>query len=415
MPATAIDRPFGPYHLTHHLGDGGMASVWLAVRTGHDEAEPHVVLKTIKGALREDPQIVAMFLQEATVGLQLTHPNLVEVIDLGMIDGHPYIEMEYCRGRTLRSLLCQQPAGLSIELALAVMIDACHGLAAMHVGSAFDGHSYFVHRDISPENVIVGFDGVAKILDFGIATTPESTFTEPGIRKGKIRYMAPEALAAGSVGADKRQDIYGLGTVLYESVTGNWPFPRGVNTIELMAGIMRGVEERPQARRPDIPDALDAIIMTALAPNPDRRFPDALHLAQALDAVLRTIDARPRHMIARTALAAPRSTAGRKDFSVHVAIDSAVEAPPQNRRGGIPVAESVVPFPATESRLRRRAANQHAAMVLFEEGLRLQAAGQIEAAARVWQEALALHPDHDTIADNLAILQRRREAQENRS
>ena len=274
---------FGSYELIAPLGSGGMSNVWLARSPGADGI---VVLKRLLRAHLGEPEIVAMFQDEADLGELLRHPNLVRTFEHGTAEGEPYIVMERLEGedvRTVRRTIRRKRQMVPYEIAIEILIRACDGLHAAHELVGPGGKPLeIVHRDVSPHNIIVTFDGDVKVLDFGIAKSArQRVATKHGVLKGKIPYMAPEQIRAEKV--DRRTDVYALGVVLYELAIGERPyFMTAPSEFALMMAIVHGDMRFPSTIRRDFPPELEAIVMRALSGNPERRHPTAAALAKEL-------------------------------------------------------------------------------------------------------------------------------------
>jgi serine/threonine-protein kinase len=231
-----------------------------------------------------DPELLAMFLDEARLVARLRHPNVVEVYDIGEDGGEYFFTMEYIDGEDLRELL-RRHAGAPLPLAHALTIarDVAAGLDHAHDLTDADGRPFgIVHRDVSPSNVLVGIDGSVKLTDFGVAKwAAQRTETRHGMLKGKVAYMAPEQARGGEV--DRRTDVFALGVLVYELTTGARPFEAATD-YELLAAIAAGEPIAPTVRRNDYPAALEAIVQRALARDPERRWPTARAFAEALRA-----------------------------------------------------------------------------------------------------------------------------------
>jgi len=215
-------QSFGNYQLIKKLATGGMAEVWLAKQTGIEGFNRHVVIKRILPHLAEDPEFVQMFLNEARIASRFNHPNIGQIYDLGEKDGQYYIAMEFIHGEDLGRVMRRAWSTgqwVARHIALRIVADACGGLYYAHTRNDDQGRPLkVVHRDISPQNILISFDGAVKVLDFGIAKASDQvSSTKSGAIKGKFAYMAPEQ-AAGKV-LDARSDIFALGLVLYELVT----------------------------------------------------------------------------------------------------------------------------------------------------------------------------------------------------
>jgi eukaryotic-like serine/threonine-protein kinase len=281
----------GRYLLQSRLASGGMADVWLATAKGASGFQKTVVLKTILPRLADNPEFVKMFINEALLAAALEHPNIVHIFDLGQAGDAYYIAMEYIAGRTLRQV---QRALRNKErrvpppwFVLSVASSVCDALHYAHNRRDDSGKPLnIVHRDVTPENIMIAFTGDIKVLDFGIAkASTAATQTQVGTLKGKFAYMAPEQVAGAAragAPADPRFDIYALGVLLYECLTGVRPFRAG-NELMLLRQILEEEPEPPSKRASWIPKALERIIMTAMARDPAERYQSAELLRHAVD------------------------------------------------------------------------------------------------------------------------------------
>jgi serine/threonine protein kinase len=274
----------GRYVILKHLASGGMADVLLARTDGLEGFERHVVIKRIRPELAHDGRFIRMFLDEARVAATLHHQNIVQVHDVGEAGGEYFIAMEYVHGEDTRRVLenaARARSHVPLGYALAIISSAAAGLHHAHERLGSDRQPlHIVHRDVSPSNILIGYDGSVKLLDFGIATVsllPDSRST--GL-KGKLAYMSPEQIQGGAV--DRRSDVYALGVVLYELVT-TTPMIKADSEPAVMDQIVRGRIAAPQSRRPELPSELSAIIQQAIAPDRDRRYATADELRVALD------------------------------------------------------------------------------------------------------------------------------------
>jgi len=280
----------GKYQLLRKLATGGMAEVFLAKTDGPMGFEKLLVIKRILPHLAEDPQFVEMFLGEAKLAAQLNHPNLVQIFDFGRAEGSYFIAMEYIDGENLRSLLVRARdlnRSVPFPIAARIVSFAAEGLAYAHdftdLGTGQPLH--LIHRDVSPDNILVGRSGAVKLVDFGIAkATGQSHQTQAGTVKGKVAYMAPEQLRGEPL--DRRVDLYSLGIVLYELCTGRMPFEA-----ESDASMVRAVlYDRPVPaveRVPSIPRSLQEILARLLARRREDRYADCHTLHLDLERFLR--------------------------------------------------------------------------------------------------------------------------------
>ncbi len=293
VPAFSPHR-FGQYTLTARLGRGGMADVFRARREGAAGFERTVVVKKILGAHNEDPQFVDMFINEAKISSQLTHPNIVQVYELGEEGTEFYIVMEYVKGkdllRLLRALAQNKPESPAVPPLVAAYIgrEAMRGLAHAHEHTDENGAPRpIVHRDVSPQNIMLSYDGQVKLVDFGIAkaldTMKEETRT--GALKGKFAYMAPEQVGGTSPGP--QSDIFSAGVVLHEMLTGKRLF-KGATDYETLQKVQTMSVPEPSSLSPGISPEIDAIVMQALERDRKQRYGRAAHMARDLDVYLQS-------------------------------------------------------------------------------------------------------------------------------
>jgi serine/threonine protein kinase len=278
----------GRYEILGHLATGGMARIYLAKAGGIGAFERYVVLKTISPERAGDQRFVTMFLDEARLAATLNHQNIAQVYEVDEADGNLFITMEYVHGENLRHILeSTLRKGWTIPIELAVMIasSAAAGLHHAHERKGKNGQPLnIVHRDVSPANIMVGFDGSVKLLDFGIAKAEErSTKTQQGTIKGKYGYMSPEQCRGKPI--DRRSDIFALGIILYEITTLRRAF-RGNDDFDTMKRIVNGDLLPPSTAVPGYPRELEAIVLTAMARDPDYRFQTTQEMLEALDAFL---------------------------------------------------------------------------------------------------------------------------------
>ncbi len=281
-----MTQQLGKYQLIRKLATGGMAEVFLAKAAGPMGFEKTLVVKRILPHLAEDPSFVEMFLSEAKLAAQLNHPNIVQIFDFGEADGEYFLAMEYIDGPNLRVLLkraTQQGMALPPALCARLIASACEGLAFAHdFADPSTGELLgLIHRDISPDNVLVSRQGAVKVVDFGIAKAAgQSHKTQSGVIKGKLAYMPPEQIRAKPL--DRRVDVYALGVVLYELLTGNKPF-EATTDASLMQSILFEPLVPAAQHRPDLPEALLRILDRALSKDREQRYPDCLALSAELE------------------------------------------------------------------------------------------------------------------------------------
>ncbi len=276
----------GRYGLIRKLATGGMAEVFLAKASWPMGFQKTLVLKRILPHLAGDPRFVEMFLSEARLASQLSHPHLVQIFEFGEDRGQYFLAMEYVDGPSLHVLIHRARArGIALPPAACAWLvaSACEALAFAHdFADPETGEPLgLVHRDISPDNILLSRSGNVKVVDFGVAKAAgQHHRTKTGIIKGKLPYMAPEQVRAQPL--DRRVDVYALGAVLYELLTGFKPFDAPTE-----AALMRAILFDPLLpavkRRPELPKALQEILEVALAKDPERRYPDCSRFQAALE------------------------------------------------------------------------------------------------------------------------------------
>jgi eukaryotic-like serine/threonine-protein kinase len=281
-----MESHLGRYTVLAHLASGGMADVLLARTDGIEGFQRHVVLKRIRPEYARDERFIRMFLHEARLVADLHHHNIVQVYDVGQDGDEYFLAMEYLHGEDLRTVLAaasKRRAHVPLGHVIAIVSAAAAGLHYAHERRGSDNRALgIVHRDISPSNLLVGYDGSIKVVDFGIAKASAKDDTHSGSLRGKISYLSPEQCKGERV--DRRSDVYALGVVLYELATTTRLF-KGDSDYKVMDAIVNGRIAPPKVRRPDLPDELAAIITRALAVDPERRYLTADELRVALDQV----------------------------------------------------------------------------------------------------------------------------------
>ena len=276
---------FGKYDIVERLGSGGMAEVYKCRLSGIGGFDKLVVIKRILPERMEEPDFVHMFLDEARIAANLNHPNIIHIFEVDQLDGAPYMAMEYVRGPTMLALMRTAYRQKMVHLGhMAKLISGiCAGLYYVHNARDQNGVPLeIIHRDISPQNILVSVEGVPKLLDFGVAkAVGRLAQTEAGMFKGKLRYTAPDQVRGLPV--DHRTDIYSVGVCLYEATTGRQRFTSNMGEAQMMAAVMDGRIEPPSAVVPNYPPELERIVMWALEPDPTTRCPNAQALHQALE------------------------------------------------------------------------------------------------------------------------------------
>lgn len=286
MNSAGVVKPrwLGRYEVLEEIAQGGMATVYLGRARGAANFERLVAVKVCLPHLRSDEEFAGMFLDEARLAARIHHPNVVATLDVGDEEAL-YLVMEYIEGDKLSTLIKRasiKRERIPIAVTARIMIDALSGLHAAHeLKDSLGEPLRLVHRDVSPHNVLVGVDGIARISDFGIAKAEaRATVTREGSLKGKMSYMAPEQLAGKPV--DRRADIYAAGVVLWECLAGRRLF-RADSEVETFNLVLQNRIQRPSELWPEVPPELDAVVLRALSLDPDKRFATAAEFAEALE------------------------------------------------------------------------------------------------------------------------------------
>jgi serine/threonine protein kinase len=275
----------GRYRIVRRLAVGGMAEIFLARLSGPGDFEKTVVLKRLLPQFAADRTFVQMFHDEARLSARLQHPNVAQVFDIDRDGEQQFLVLEYVPGRSVQDALQrarERSERLELDAALGIALGMCAGLHHAHEQRGPDGRPLgIVHRDVSPSNVIVSYDGAVKVVDFGIAkAASSSTVTRDAFVKGKVAYMAPEQCTGGQV--DRRSDVFAIGVVLFELTTGTRLY-----TADSDWAVMRQItdDDAPAAttRNPDLPPALGAILARALSRDPSLRHATALELQLDLE------------------------------------------------------------------------------------------------------------------------------------
>lgn len=278
---------FGRYTLLEPIAEGGMGEVWKARSESGLGLGKIVALKRIAERLGSDDDFVSMFVEEARISLALSHPNIVQVFDAGREGRRLYLAMEHVEGKNLHDViqrhLVERGAPLPERCALTIAAEVARALDHAHRRRGADGSRLgIVHRDVSPGNVLVAFEGDVKLGDFGLAKSTIRAYQSLyGTIKGKAAYMAPEQARAEPV--DARTDVFGLGAVLYEMLTGEGPYARAGSEREMMEAARHGGHPAIRAVRPDVAPDLGALVDRALAAKPEARFPSADELRRAIE------------------------------------------------------------------------------------------------------------------------------------
>jgi serine/threonine-protein kinase len=283
-------RRFGRYTLRYRVAHGGMASVYLAQLKSGPKFQKWVAVKLVHPRMEHDDRFVGMFMHEAQLLSRLEHPHVCSVLDFGQADGTHFIAMEYLHGESLASVIRRSEVEnepIPMVVAARIVSDIAYGLNAAHELKNEDGTSAgVVHRDVSPQNVFVLYQGLSKIVDFGIAQSKtREELTRTGELKGKFHYMSPEQVNQEAM--DGRSDVFALGIVLWEATVGGGVrlFKRDRDLDTLLAVINEPIP-KPSEKVPDYPPALEAIVMRALERDPGKRFQTMEEMARALGAYI---------------------------------------------------------------------------------------------------------------------------------
>jgi eukaryotic-like serine/threonine-protein kinase len=288
FPRGGFER-LGRYGICQQISAGGMASVHLGFLLGSNGFSRFVAIKRMRPELARDASLVARFEQEVLLGARIQHPNVVQALDVVSRQGELLLVMEFIHGENLAGLIQAAARGgaglLPIGVALNVVTSVLHGLHAAHEASdENDVPLALVHRDLSPENVLVGSDGYARVLDFGIAkTVTQAIETDVGALAGKLPYMAPEQLRKSAL--DRRTDVFAAGVVLWEALVGKRLFgSTQPNSPATMLEVLERTIVPPSRLRADIPESVDVAVLRALNREPTERFASAREFALALEA-----------------------------------------------------------------------------------------------------------------------------------
>ncbi len=294
IPPTEV-RLIGRYALHGELASGGMAAVHLGRLLGPVGFSRTVAIKRLHSQNARDPEFVAMFLDEARLVSRIKHPNVVPTLDVVTLDGEVFIVMEYVHGAPVSRIMMalgKRKERMPVNIAVGVALGMLEGLHAAHEAKNEDGVPLgVVHRDVSPQNVIVGADGVTRVLDFGIAKAAERLQqTEDGSFKGKLGYMPPDVLSGAPV--DRRADLWGVAVVLWEMLVGKRLFFNSESPHALVRMIVEGEVMAPSTRREGIAKDLDEVLLKALRKDANERYQTARELALALEDASRPLSNR---------------------------------------------------------------------------------------------------------------------------
>jgi len=289
-PADATEpSDYGSYVLLDRIALGGMAEVFRAKRKGVEGFEKVVAVKRILPHLSNNEDFVSMFVAEAKMVASLTHPNIAQIFDLGKVDDSYYIAMELVEGHDLRTILTrarQQELTMDVDVAALIATGVGAALEYAHRHKDDDGTELqIVHRDVSPQNILVSTEGDVKLVDFGIArAASKASHTDSGSLRGKLLYMSPEQ--AWGKALDNRSDIFSLGSVFFEALTGRLLFS-GSSELSILERVREASFVKPSSLNPAVPIELEAVVTRALQKDPNDRYQDASEMLLDLDTYLR--------------------------------------------------------------------------------------------------------------------------------
>lgn len=283
----------GRYEILMPVAQGGMAAVWAARMVGSRGFQKIVAIKTMLPGLSDDPEFEAMFLDEARLASRIRHPYVAEILDLGDDNGMLYLVMEWVNGETLFVLnrSAKEKGGFPLPILLRMLSSICAGLHAAHEMRDDEGRPLgLVHRDVNPANIMISYDGIVKVVDFGVAkaTARVSITRVPGMLKGKAHYMAPEQVRGEPL--DRRVDIFSLGILMYVMITGRHPFKAATDK-QTMDNIVSAVPVPIFKLVPSARHDLVTVVMRALAKDPAKRWSDCAEMQRAIDQISNSIDA----------------------------------------------------------------------------------------------------------------------------
>jgi serine/threonine protein kinase len=297
-PSAEVGFPFGRYRLLDKIGSGEMADIFRALALGAEGFERVVAIKRIREEVSQVADIGKLFADEARLSALLDHPNIVQVYDYGTVEDCHYIAMEHLRGKNLDQVLAalrRRDERLPAPLAVFIAREVARGLSYAHGLRDERGQRLeIVHRDVSPANIMLLHAGAVKLLDFGIARVSSrlrlaTTGARAGSLRGQCPYLSPEQITGDPV--DGRSDVFALGAVLWEMLTGRQLFD-GSSEFAIMSAVIKEEIVAPSQLVPGLPEALDRVVLTALARDPDDRYPTAGMMAADLETVMRTLPCR---------------------------------------------------------------------------------------------------------------------------
>lgn len=360
---------FGQYLLTEKIATGGMAEVWKARMRGVEGFQKIVAIKKILPHLSDNQDFIEMFVDEAKLAAQLNHNNIIHIYDLGKIQSSYYIAMEYIDGYDLKTILRrgeERGHTMTVELALFIASKLASALDYAHRKKDFEEKEMgLVHRDVSPQNVLVSQEGDIKLCDFGIAkAASKASHTQAGALKGKLQYMSPEQAWGRSI--DRRSDIFALATVLFEMLTNRKLFT-GDNELSILEQVREARVQPPSLYNDEVTPDIDKIVIKALQKDPTNRYQTAGEMARDLDAILYSF--KPTPTSADLAIYMHRLSSPDTDVfeAAQTMIDTPLPVMPAPAPAPVPVPVVAAPAPAAAAPMVAAHAPAHAAAVAFEE------------------------------------------------
>ena len=351
-------RIVGRYALYDEIASGGMATVHIGRLLGPVGFSRTVAIKRLHPQFAKEPDFVSMFLDEARLAARIRHPNVVGTLDVVALSGELFLVMEYVQGESLARLMRtmrERGAGVPVPIAAAIIVGVLEGLHAAHEATSDQGEPLgIVHRDVSPQNILVGTDGIARVVDFGVAKAAgRLQTTRDGQLKGKLGYMAPEQISGR---ATRATDVHAASVVLWEMLTARRLF-HGENELQTYSNILAGNIPRPSLYAPSVSPELNRLVVRGLDPNPEARFPSAREMARALQ---RTTTVAPPSDVGDWVESIAGANIGSRARKI-AAIESAGMLPDTSsqpepidgRRSSIPPVQSPADTPTRNEKARR--------------------------------------------------------------
>jgi len=376
---------FGKYELLEKIATGGMAEIFRAASISVGGFRKEVALKRILPHMSTDAEFVSLFISEANLVVSLNHSNLVQVFDFGRVQSSHFIAMELVDGRDMTQILIKQSRRrrtVPLEVACYIISETLLGLEYAHTRRGPDGEPLsIVHRDVSPHNVLVSFDGMVKITDFGIAKARNRvSLGKPGLILGKFAYMSPEQAHGEDV--TPASDVYSAGVTLYETITGRRLF-YSEDPAHTLAKVRKPRVSPPSEYNPEVPPELDAIVLKALAPEPADRFASARDLADTLQAYLHdVVEVFNDSHLARFMKDLFSDEVGEQRFAM-----AAQRPAPISKRISVQAMDATSPDDQVLTALADKLTNEPNLWTLAEMGDRFHAKGKEQEARRVWRAA----------------------------